>query len=209
MMEQGSGAWFQARLGKATGSRAAVMMEFLKNGKESKARYDYKVQVVAERMTDIITEHFVTPAMAWGKDQEARAKSAYEILTGDLVAPMPFIDHPSIPFCGASPDGGLPARDELGSGLIETKCPTTATMINWILRGVVPDEHKPQMCLQCACTGRKWVEFVAYDPRMPEDKQLFIRRYVPTADEIAEVEAAVVKFLAEVDAMFSAVTEAA
>ena len=77
---------------------------------------------------------------------------------------------------------------------------------NWILAGVVPDDHKPQMALQCACTGRPWVDFVAYDPRMPEAQRLFVRRYTPTAEEIAEVEAEAVKFLAEVEEMFDQLT---
>lgn len=208
-MEQRSAAWFQARLGKLTASRMSTAMDFLKTGKESKARYDYKVQIVAERMTDVIAEHFVTPAMRWGIETEPAAKAAYEMEAGDLIAPMGFYDHPSIDYCGASPDGGLPARDDLGPGLIETKCPTTATHINWMLHGAVPPEHKPQMILQCACTGRKWVEFVSYDPRMPEARRLFVRRFVPTAEEIETIEAAARTFLAEVEAMFDAVKEAA
>jgi hypothetical protein len=92
-------------------------------------------------------------------------------------------------------------------GLIEIKCPTTATYLNWILAGVVPEEHKPQLALQCACTARPWVDFVAYDPRMPEAQRLFVRRYTPTAEEIAEVEAEAVKFLQEVEEMFDQLTK--
>ena len=66
----------------------------------------------------------------------------------------------------------------------------------------MPEDHKQQMAMQAACTGRPWVDFVAYDPRMPEPQRLFVRRYTPTQEEIAEVEAEAVKFLQEVEAMF-------
>jgi hypothetical protein len=138
--------------------------------------------------------------MSWGIEKEPEAKAAYEAKTGRLITDVGFIDHPRIEFCGASPDGFVE------DGLIEIKCPTTATHVSWILDGGIPEEHKAQMTLQAAVTGRSWVDFVSYDPRMPEPQQLLIRRFYPTPAEIAEIESEAEKFLAEVDALFDTIT---
>jgi putative phage-type endonuclease len=201
---QQSADWFNARIGKLTASNMAAALSFLKNGGESKERKDLKIAILAERLTDIIREVYVTPAMQHGTDTEPAAKLAYEAATGAKVMPAPFVPHPTIENFGASPDGMIHP-----DGLLEVKCPTTSKFIAWKLAGVVPDEHKPQMLAQLACTGRKWVEFVAFDPRMPDGKQMFVRRYEPTAEEIAAVEKAAIQFLDEVDAMFDLVCAAA
>jgi hypothetical protein len=176
-------------------------MKYLKGGGDSAERKGLKIEILCERLTGDIVDKFVNQAMQWGVEKEPEAKEQYEQKTGRLIKDVGFVDHPKIEFCGASPDGLV---DE---GLIEIKCPTTATHLNWILSGVVPDDHKPQMCLQALCTGRPWVDFVSYDPRMPEANRLFVRRYTPTAEEIAEVEAEAVKFLQEVEAMFDELSQ--
>ena len=198
---QGNGAWFNARTGKLTASRMKNAMKYLKGGADSADRRNLKIEILCERLTGDIVDKFVNQAMQWGIDKEPEAKEAYEQKTGRLVKDAPFVDHAKIEYCGASPDGYV---DE---GLIEIKCPTSSTMVSWILAGVVPEEHKPQLALQCACTNRPWVDFVAYDPRMPEANRLFVRRYTPTAEELAEVEAEAVKFLGEVEEMFEQLTK--
>jgi hypothetical protein len=93
-------------------------------------------------------------------------------------------------------------------GLLEVKCPTTTTYTEWLTGGVVPEQHKPQMLAQLAVTGRKWCDFFAFDPRISvESRQHFLRRFEPTAEEILKVEAAAVMFLAEVEELFSKVTQ--
>jgi len=78
--------------------------------------------------------------------------------------------------------------------------------VSWILDGGIPEEHKAQMTLQAAVTGRSWVDFVSYDPRMPEPQQLLVRRFYPTAGEMVEIEVEAEKFLAEVDVLFDTIT---
>lgn len=192
--------WLRARAGKLTASRMRDAMDFLKNGQPSAKRSQLMRELLAERLTGDSVRHFVTDAMQWGLEKEAEAKAAYEAETGILVAEAGFYDHPRIDNLGATPDGLLPDR-----GLIECKCPTTSTFVDWVMAGVVPEEHKPQMCVQVACTGRPWVEFVAFDPRIRDArKRLFIRRYEPKAEELAKVEKAAEQFLSELDAMFDA-----
>ncbi len=204
MIEPGTAAWLMSRKGCLTGSRMAAAVSFLKNGQESAERRKLKIELLAERITDIAVDHYVTPQMQWGLDHEADAIAAYEAASGNLVSRAGYMPHPHIEYFGATPDGFVDS-----DGVLEVKCPTTATHIAWTLAGVVPAEYKPQMLVECLCARRSFADFVSYDPRMPEPKRLFVRRYLPTAEEFAEIESAAVKFLAELDAMFDAFVSAA
>jgi hypothetical protein len=77
-----------------------------------------------------------------------------------------------------------------------------------MLAGVVPDQHKPQILAQLACTGRAHAVFVSFDPRMPAARQLFVKEWTPTREEIEAVENAARSFLADLEAMFQQLTEA-
>lgn len=205
------GAWLARRAGKLTASRMADAMDFLKGGRPSAKRTGYMKDLLAERIADANARHYVSPAMEHGILYESDALMAYEAATGNLVgdprlfAELGVFDHERIENFAASPDGML---DD--GGLIETKCPTTSTFVDWKLAGVVPEEHKPQMIAQCACSGRKWVDFVAFDPRIREEsRRLFIRRFVPTVEEIAAIETAAETFLTELENLFDQFVNAA
>ena len=193
---QQDGTWWNDRLGKLTGSRMAAAMNYLKSGKESSERENLRYEVVAERITNTFADKYMTSDMQWGVEQEAAAKEAFETRTGLMVKDVGFIDHPSIDHCGVSPDGFVS-----DGCLIEVKCPKTKTHMKYVANQAIPPEYKPQMLLQSACTGKD-VWFVSYDPRMGEGKDLFIKKYVPTPEEVAEVEAAAEKFLTECYALF-------
>lgn len=202
-MDQQSPQWLKERCGLLTASRMADAMAFLKGGKEAEARKKYKIELTAERMTDTMVSRFVNDAMQWGIEQEAFARDRYEEITGTLIEKCGFAIHGDIPCFGASPDG-LIGPD----GLIEIKCPTTATFIEWFSGGIVPDQHKPQMLAQLAVTGRKYVDFFAYDPRVKvREYQAFLRRFEPPEEDIAKVEEAAKQFLAEVDALFFSIVQ--
>lgn len=198
---QGSPEWIRQRIGHLTASRMAAAMSFTKSGADSAERRKLKIDILTERLADAAVEHYVSAAMQWGIDNEPAARSAFEDSTGLIVMPAGFVVHPSIEFFGASPDG-LVGSD----ALFEAKCPTTQTHLQWMLAGVVPDEYTPQMTAQCACTGRRIVHFVSFDPRLPERQRLFYRTFSPTEEQIAQVEEAARKLLAEVDAMFEKIT---
>ena len=191
---QGSPEWRQSRCGKATASRIADIVAKTKSG-PSASRANYLAQLVAERLTNQPTEGFKSPAMQHGTETEPLARMAYEMATGELVTEVPMIDHPTIPMSGASPDG-LVGKD----GLVEIKCPNTATHIETLIADKVPTKYIPQIQWQIACTGRAWCDFVSYDPRMPEDMQLFIKRVERDDALIAELEGEVTQFLEEVAA---------
>jgi hypothetical protein len=189
------------RIGCLTASNMRRALSMLKSGKPSEDRESYKRELVAERLVGYAMDHYVTPAMQHGIDNEPVAKEEYTWATGNLIEPMPSVPHPVIPFLLATPDGRI--ESDVG---IEIKCPTSAKFVAWKLAGVVPEEHKPQMLAQCLCAGFAAVEFIAYDPRMPEGQRLFVRRFTPTADELAAVEAGAIAFLEEVDEMFEQFT---
>ena len=194
MMEQRSDDWFAVRLGKVTASRIADVTAKTKTGWGA-GRTNYKAQLIAERLTGQKQESFTNAAMQWGIDTEEQARIAYAFLEGQSVLEEAFVVHPTILDSGASPDG-LVGDD----GLVEIKCPNTATHIETLKGKTLPAKYVGQMQWQMACTGRKWCDFVSFDPRMPEDMQLFVYRLMRDDAQIAELEQTVRDFLAEVDA---------
>ena len=193
MIEQGSDEWFASRLGKVTASKVADIVAKTKTG-YSTSRANYMAQLVVERLTGVKADSFTNAAMEWGTQTEPLARASYELKTGVMVDEVPLIDHPVIPMSGASPDG-LVGED----GMLEIKCPNTATHIDTMLSGEADKRYINQMMWQMACTGRKWVDFVSFDPRMPDNLQLFIKRVERNDEQISELEAEVVKFLLEVE----------
>jgi putative phage-type endonuclease len=197
MIQQRTQEWFDSRIGKLTGSIAFDAISFLTNGKdETQARANLRLKVVAERLTGISPRFFINKSMQWGVDNEDYARFAYESTTGNKVEDAPFFDCPDIPMCGASPDG-LVGKN----GLIEIKCPETNTFISYVLANEVPEKYKPQMAMQLIATGRKWVDFVAFDPRIKNGIKIFIKRYHPTEDELNDYRSKFRSFLSTVDEM--------
>jgi putative phage-type endonuclease len=192
MIEQGTPEWFAQRLGKVTASRVADIMAKTKTGVAA-SRGNYLAQLVAERLTGQAADTFKSGAMQHGTETESMARMAYEAETGLIVTEVAMIQHPAIEMSGASPDG-LVGED----GLVEIKCPNTSTHIATLMADKASSQYIPQMQWQMACTGRAWCDFVSFDPRMPEDMQLFIKRVPRDEALIAEYESEVVKFLAEV-----------
>tara|TARA_R110000868_G_scaffold49026_4_gene158422 strand:+ start:1114 stop:1731 length:618 start_codon:yes stop_codon:yes gene_type:complete len=193
-MEQRSSEWFSARLGKVTASRVADIVSKTKSG-YSTSRANYMAELIVERLTGKAADHYQTAAMAWGTNTEPMALSSYEEHTGGLVEEVGFVPHPSIAMSGASPDGLV--KDD---GLVEIKCPNTATHIETVLGQEAPAKYLPQMQWQMACTGRDFCDFVSFDPRLPDDMQLFIRTVRRDAEMIKNLEEEVSKFLVEMDA---------
>ena len=190
---QGSPEWFAARLGRVTSSRVADVVARTKTG-YSASRANYLAQLLSERLTGTVSESFTNAAMQWGIDHEAEARAAYEFRFDQSILLLGFADHPTIQMSGSSPDG-LIGED----GLIEIKCPNTATHIETLLSGAVPQKYETQMLWQMACTGRAWCDYVSFDPRLPEAMALFAKR-VPRNDErVAELEAEVRSFLNELE----------
>jgi putative phage-type endonuclease len=200
MTDQRSPEWFAQRAGKVTASSVYKVMAKTKTGYGAD-RDNYKAQLVVERLTGQPAKTYSNAAMEWGVQTEAEARAAYEARLGVLVTEVGFLPHPTIEMCGASPDGVV------GEGLVEIKCPETATMIDQLLTKKIPSEYYKQMQLQMKCADKKWCDFVVYDPRMPESMQMFVARVERDDRFIAEMEAEIVKFLAEVDSTVAKLKE--
>ena len=198
--------WFQSRIGCLTASQAKdVLARSKTNGKPLKGYFDLIEKLITERITGEPVSFGLTPAMQWGIDHEDEARARYECETGELVDLVGFVPHPTIAMFGASPDG-LIGKD----GLLEIKCPTTVTQIRRVKAGVVPEEYKAQMQVQLLCTGRKWVDFVSYDPRVKGEYdrfQFWTIRYEPTAEELNDTERKCAEFLEEVEAEMARLLE--
>lgn|SRR6202008_1295751 len=194
-VEQRTADWLALRCGMVTASRVADVLAVLKRSNdEAAARKLYRTELVIENLTGLTTEHFVSRDMAWGIEQEPFARAAYEMRCNMDVNEPGFAIHPTISKFGASPDGLLGT-----DGVLEIKCPSTAVHLDYILNGVVPIEYQPQMLAEMACAERSFCDFVSYDSRLPAKLQLFVRRFPRDDTKIAEMEKAVLKFLAEVD----------
>lgn len=192
---QGSEAWHLMRLGKITASRINDVVAMIKTG-EAATRADYRIELVCERLTGKPTEGFTNSHMERGTELEPFARSAYEIATATFVDQVAFVDHPRLKNTGASPDGLV--GDE---GLIEIKCPAVKTHIKTLVDKKAPSKYMNQMQWQMACTKRLWVDFVSYCPELPENMQLFVKRVERDNGIIAELEAKVLEFDEEVEAV--------
>ena len=193
MIEQRTEAWHLQRLGKVTASRVADVIAKTKSG-PSASRENYATQLVLERLTNSVGEAYSNAAMQWGTDQEPNARNAYELKMSTFVKEVGFIDHPIIDMSGASPDGFV-GED----GLVEIKCPNSSTHIDTLVSQKVPAKYLPQMQWQMACTGRKWCDFVSFDPGMPENLQLFVKRIEFEAQYVKMLELEITEFLEEVN----------
>jgi putative phage-type endonuclease len=164
---------------------------------EAATRRKYRIQLVTERLTGIPVQGYQNAAMQWGTATEPEARMAYEAHSGAFVEEVGFIKHPTIVWCGASPDGCI--GDD---GLLEIKCPESTTHLDWMSQERVPPEHIPQIQFQLWVTNRKYCDFVSYDPRFPEHLRLFTVRVKRDESYIENLSAEVCNFLSEVDALY-------
>ncbi len=192
-IKQGEPAWHQLRLGKVTASRVADILAQTRTG-PSASRQNYLIELALQRSTGTIEPSYTNAAMEWGTQTEPQARVAYEVETGNFVDQVAFIDHPTIAWFGCSPDGLI--GDD---GLIEIKCPNSATHWEYFKAKKPPQKYVTQMQTQLCVTGRKWCDFVSFDPRMPARSQLLILRVERDEAFIAEIEEKVKQFLSEVE----------
>ncbi len=189
--------WMLERLGHASASRASDILAKIRTG-ESASRRKYRIQLTTERLTKKPTVGYQNAAMQWGIEQEPYARMAYAAKTGADVEQVGFIKHAKMLWCGASPDGLIGV-----DGMVEIKCPESATHLEWLEQNRVPPEHIGQIQFQLWVTGRLWNDFVSFDPRFPEHLQLFVIR-APRDDKfISELAAEVGAFLVEVDSLYN------
>lgn len=192
--EQRSPDWFTARLGRLTGSRAGDMLATIKTG-ESAARRDLRMQLVCERLTKTLQEDpFINAAMQRGIDLEPAAFAAYEALTGQMALRSGFLAHDT-QLAGCSLDGHVGAF----AGILEVKCPKSATHLRYLKGGAVPSDYLPQITHNLWVTGAQWCDFLSFDDRFPVPLQTFLVRVERAAVDLKAYEQKALAFLAEVE----------
>ena len=192
---QRSPEWFAARVGRLTGSRAADMLATIKSG-EAAARRDYRTQLVCERLTNMPQDDgFINPTMQRGIDLEPAAFAAYEARTGIIAQKTGFLSHTAL-MVGCSLDGHI--GDFVG--ILEIKCPKSATHLRYLREGMVPSDYLPQITHNLWMTGAQWADFLSYDDRFPPSLQTFLVRVYAKDLDLGAYEAKAMAFLSEVDA---------
>lgn len=214
---QGTADWRQERAGYVTGTGFQHVLARTKNGGEAKARADYRMRIVTERLTGLPSPEINVPATAWGREHEDEARLAYEVyMAGQgnpvFVQQVGFQRHPTLEWVGASPDG-LVGDD----GMIEIKCPyNTMTHLTTIISAsrklasallgdapaaisLMPEEYYPQVQGNLWVLGRRWCDFISYDPRLPEHLRLYVARIERDEPFIERLEKEVRKFLSEIE----------
>jgi len=192
MIAQGTPEFFAQRLGHVTASMMSHVLAVGKSG-EALTRKNYRLQLVAERMSGKVAESFSSSATEFGIATEPLARMQYESYAGTLVDLAPFCTHPSIKWVGASPDGFV------NDGLLEIKCPNTQTHLSYRLDNRCPLRYVDQIQCQLWCTERDWADFVSFDPRLPERLQLFVFRVQRDDRLIRDMQKETIKFLSEVE----------
>ena len=152
-------------------------------------------EIALQRLGVELPEAYST-AIEWGNEHEWQAREAYKDDKIVAVELPEFINHPDIVFVGGTPDG-LVGSD----GIIEIKCPHNP--VHHARNRATAEQYHDKYKAQCQgylwITGRKWVDFVSFDPRYPEHLQLSVHRFERDEDYIALLEKRVRGFMPLVD----------
>lgn len=193
---QNTPEWFADRAGRATGSKAACVTAKVKSG-EAATRADYRVQLALERLLcKPCADEFSSDDTDRGHEREPFARMRYEIVTGITVEQCGFLYREDM-MAGCSPDGLLEDGGRLG--LWEAKCPKSKTHFKYLVENRIPPTYQSQVLHNVLMTGAEFVDFVSFDPDMPEKLQLFVFRWERDDNMVREYEIELRQFLAEVD----------
>ncbi len=204
---QRSADWFQARLGRVTGSCAHEMLAQPKSGKgELAGRRNLRVRLALERLTgrSLDVGGYQSKAMEQGIEREVDACATYEALTGRLLSSCGFLAHADL-YAGVSLDGYVGDYD----GIIEVKSPTPAVHLDYLRSGRIPADYFSQVTHGLWLTGAAWCDWLSYNPDFPEGLQVKLVRVTREQVDIGTYEAALKLFLEEVHQEVESVAELA
>ena len=202
-LEQGSPAWLQARLGKATSSCfGKIMTKARSGGGMSQTALTYMTQLIGERLSGRPSDELSTKEVRWGNEHEPPARGLYSWACGEhghKTQLVGFVDHPTLPNVGGSPDFLV---DDNGLG--EIKCPYKGTNhIKFIEMGTLTEKVNKDYYWQCQgnlwVAQREWIDFVSYHPLFPEELQLHTCRIYRDDDDIEDLEEAVTRFVEQME----------
>jgi len=187
-MAQRDEQWWADKLGKVGSSKISAVMA----GGKGVTRRNYMVDLLYQRLNHKYKDSYKNDSIDWGTESESLARCVYEV---EEIDGFP---HPTIPMCGASPDGLVMENGKV-IGLLEIKCPDTTTHIDFVHDSKIPRQYELQMTWQMICAGQKWCDYVSYDPRIPGSKNYKCVRFYYDEKLACEITEAVVQFLSELD----------
>jgi hypothetical protein len=136
--------------------------------------FSYARQLAAARIGYDITKDISSlSSVEWGLENEWLAVESYcERYLSDVKYPVEFQPHPEYPdSVGCTPDAFVGS-----DGLIEVKCPDSNNHLDNVLDNKQLDDYFAQIQFQLWVTGRKWCDWVSFDPRAPEQLKLHVVR---------------------------------
>lgn len=181
---QQSDAWLRARCGRITGSKLADVVDYVAKGSMKRGdktiapgakRSKYRREIIAERLTGMLVDHWYSDYMARGEREESPARMFYEGITRQMVTPVSFVIHPDFSFTGASADGLIGKE-----GVLEIKNPNTITHLEYRDDEVLPEDYVPQVGWEMACAGkeRRWADFLSLDRRIVDPNLCYFLKRV-------------------------------
>ena len=172
--EQGTEEWFKIRKGKITASHAQAI------GNNGKGLETYLNNLMAEYFSSGEKENYSNKHIERGIELEPIAKDIYELETGNKVENVGFIEYNE--FVGCSPDG-LIGKD----GGIEIKSIDDNGYFKILMEGEkeIDSAYIWQIQMSLLITGRKWWDFVAYNPNYK--KSIYICRIYPDKNKFEKL----------------------
>lgn len=182
--QQGTEAWFRARLGIPTASEFGTILA-PKAGSESKTRRTYLYKLAGEIVTGEPSEKFSTPAMERGHALEPEARDLYAFMTDSEPELVGFMVDADPPTRGCSPDSLIG-----DAGMLEIKTKAPHLLIDVLKRDQFPSEHVAQCQGALWVAEREWIDIAVYYPKMP----LFVKRAYRDEEYISRLSDAVAQF---------------
>lgn len=192
-IEQGSESWLKLRLGLVSASRFKDVMTNPRSKTElfSATAKSYMLELIAEILTGEQKE-VSGKALEWGSNNEINAQNEYAFEKGVKVEEVGICLTDNM-LIGASPDGFV--GDDGG---LEIKCPfNSANHIATVISNEMPKEHMAQVQGNMLVNGRRWWDFVSYDPRIDGEGRIFITRITRDDEYIEKLQIKLTAFLIE------------
>jgi len=160
------------------------------------------MELLCERLTGEAKPFFENDAMQWGTATEPQARAMYELMSGNTVDEVAFVEHNE--YIGISPDGMIG-----DNGLIEIKCPTTITQVRRSLTDNYSKDYYTQIKCQLWVTEREWCDFLSFDPRLDISASYLLQRVERDDVFIAAMEEKTYLFVDVMNELYERLTQGA
>jgi putative phage-type endonuclease len=162
-MLQRTPEWYALRKGKLTASHADVIAA------AGRGLDTYILKLVADSFSSADPDSYTNEHLQRGIELEDQARELYSLTTGHEVKQVGFIELNEL--IGCSPDG-LVGED----GGIEIKCHDNKEHFRLLIGEPIDSAYLWQIQMSLFITGRKWWNYVAYNPTF--EKNLLIKRFI-------------------------------